>query len=376
VRAQVLNDPALAKHAGRFAWLSINAEDAQNAAFVEKVPLDGFPTFLVIDPATEQVALRWYGSLTGAQFERLLDDGERAVAAGGPGPAETALAQADRLQAERKAAEAARKYEDAIRLAPTGWTRRGRAVESLIFALMRAGDFEACAATAQKEAPGLERGPSFANAATSGLSCALDAPKEAPWRAGALAALEPLVKESLSLDSVLADDRSSAYEMLRGAREDRGDEAGAREVAAAWLLFLETEAGKARDPETRAAFDSHRVAAALALGDPGRAVPALLASERDLPDDYNPPARLAVLYRELAKYDEAIAAADRALARAYGPRKLRIYDTKSQIYDRMGDAAKAKRTLEEGLRFAEGLPASQQPVRLVEQLRKKLAAGG
>jgi len=376
VRAQVLNDPALAKHAGRFAWLSINSEDARNAAFIEKVPLDGFPTFLVIDAATEQVALRWYGSLTGTQFERLLDDGERAVAAGGGEPAEMALARADRLQAERKAALASKQYEEAIRLAPSGWARRGRAVESLIFALRKAGELEACAATAQKESPGLERGPSFANAATTGLSCALDAPKEAPWRAGSLAVLEPLVKESLTLDTVLADDRSSAYEMLRDARQQGGDEAGAREMAAAWLGFLETESGKAPDLETRAAFDSHRVAAALALGDPARAVPALLASERDLPDDYNPPARLAVLYRELGRYDEAIAAADRALARAYGPRKLRIYDTKSQIYVKMGDAASARRTLEEGLRFAEGLPTSQQPVRLVEQLRKKLAAGG
>ena len=48
----------------------------------------------------------------------------------------------------------------------------------------------------------------------------------------------------------------------------------------------------------------------------------LQASERDLPDDYNPPARLATAYKAMRRWDEALAASDRALAKAYGPRKL------------------------------------------------------
>jgi len=209
-----------------------------------------------------------------------------------------------------------------------------------------------------------------------GLACATEAPEDAPWRAAAIAGLEPLVLESLALDSVLADDRSSAYEMLMDLRRSRGDEPGALEMAQAWMRFLEAEAGKAPTPEARAAFDSHRVGAALALGDPARAVPALLASERDLPGDYNPPARLAVLYREMGQYDEALAASQRALDRAYGARKLRIYDTRASIFTKAGDAAAAKRTLEEALRFADTLPAGQRPGRLIEQLRKKLAETG
>ena len=376
MRATVLGDPALAKHAGRFAWLSIDAENARNAAFTDRVALDGYPTFLVIDAATEQVALRWYGSLTVEQFERLLDDGERAVAASGPSPAESALARADRLGAEKKFVEAARGYAEALRLAPDGWVRRGRAVESLIFSLRKADDLEGCASVSRQEAPRLERGPSFANSAATGLSCALDGPEDAPWRAGALAALEPLVRESLTLEDVLADDRSGCYEMLVNFRKERDDEAGAKELAETWLSFLEAEAGKAADPETRAAFDSHRVAAALALGDPARSVPALLASERDLPEDYNPPARLAVLYRELGRFEEALAATERGLARAYGPRKLRIYDTRADVFMKMGDATAAKRTIEEALRYAAELPASQQPDRLIEQLKKKIASAG
>jgi len=44
-------------------------------------------------------------------------------------------------------------------------------------------------------------------------------------------------------------------------------------------------------------------------------------TERDFPDDYNPPARLARTYFELKRYDEALDAATRAITKAYGPRK-------------------------------------------------------
>jgi tetratricopeptide (TPR) repeat protein len=377
VRATVLNDPALAKHAGRFAWLSINTEESRNAEFVEHLGVDSYPTFLVLDGATGKVALRWAGSLTTPEFERLLDDGERAVAASGGGaPADAALARADRLGAAGKAAEAAAAYTEALRLAPAAWAGRGRALASLLAALRKNGDLEQCAAQARRATPGLERGPAFAGAAAAGLGCAVDAPESAPWRDAAIKDLEALVVESLPLDNVLADDRSSAYGMLVDLREARGDQAGAREIAGRWLTFLEKQAAAATSVEARAAFDSHRVAAALALGDPARAVPALLSSERDLPDDYNPPARLAILYREMGRFDEALAASRRALDRAYGARKLRIFDARADIYSKMGDRAAARRTLEEALAFADTLPKSQQPQALVAQLRKKAAAIG
>jgi tetratricopeptide (TPR) repeat protein len=373
VRATVLNDPALAKHAGRFAWLSINTEESRNAAFVERLAVDSYPTFLVLDGATGKVALRWAGSLTTPEFERLLDDGERAVAASGGSPADAALARADRLGAEKKTAEAAAAYSEALRLAPAAWAGRGRAVNSLLAALKKTDDLAQCAAVARRETPALERGPAFAGASAAGLGCAVDAPESAPWRDAAIKELEPLVVESLSLENVLADDRSSAYEMLVDLRDARGDQAGAKEMAGRWMTFLESQAAAARTVEARAAFDSHRVGAALALGDPARAVPALLASERDLPEDYNPPARLAILYREMGRYDEALVESQRALDKAYGSRKLRIFDTRADIFARKGDPAAARRTLEEALAYADSLPRSQQPQALLAQLRKKLA---
>ena len=242
--------------------------------------------------------------------------------------------------------------------------------------MQKTGDLAQCAAVARRETPALTRGPAFAAASAAGLGCAVEAPESAAWRDAAVKELEALVVESLDLDNVLADDRSSAYGVLVDLREERGDEAGAKEMAGRWLTFLESQAAAAKSVEARAAFDSHRVGAALALGDPARAVPALLASERDLPDDYNPPARLAILYRELGRFDEALAASQRALDRAYGARKLRIFDTRADIFAKKGDKASATRTLEEALTYAGTLPKSQQPQALLAQLRKKAAAIG
>jgi len=375
MRATVLNDPALAKQAGRFVWLSINTEDRRNAEFVKHAAVDGLPTYLVEDARDEEIALRWLGSATAPQLAKLLDDGERAVSEATAGdPATQALARADRLDGEHKSAEAIEAYKEALKLAAPDWPRRARCVTSLVLAAAVAGDEETCARTAIEEAPSLPRDTTFANVTGTGLGCAEQAPEEAEWRADALAALEPMVVEALDLDGVLADDRSSLYGALVDLHDERGDTAGSKELAERWLSFLESETAKAPDAESRAAFDSHRIGAALALGQLERVVPALLASERDLPDDYNPPARLAFLYGRLGQYDAALAAADRALARADGPRKLRIYDTRADVLTKKGDTAGARTTLEEALRFADGLPEPQQPKRLVAHLQTELDA--
>ena len=80
MRANVLNDPALVKRAGQFAWLSIDSDRPSNAAFVNKFATGGVPLFVVIDPAKGKAVLNWYGTATAQQLAKLLEDGERAMA--------------------------------------------------------------------------------------------------------------------------------------------------------------------------------------------------------------------------------------------------------------------------------------------------------
>src|SRR5262249_7968816 len=150
-----------------------------------------------------------------------------------------------------------------------------------------------------------------------------------------------------------ADDRSSLYDSLIDVQPD---EAHKKALAAQWLAFLEGEAKKASTPFQRSAFDAHRLSAARALGEPGRAVPALEESERELADDYNAPARLAVALRAMGKLDEALAATGRALAHVYGPRRLRIDETRIDLFKRKNDLAGAKRAWEEAMAATAQLP--------------------
>ena len=45
MRAYVFTDPALAKHAGQFVWLSIDTEKTGNAEFLRKYPIKAWPSF-------------------------------------------------------------------------------------------------------------------------------------------------------------------------------------------------------------------------------------------------------------------------------------------------------------------------------------------
>ena len=147
-----------------------------------------------------------------------------------------------------------------------------------------------------------------------------------------------------------------------------------RQTAEEWAAFLERAAAAAATPEQRTVFDSHRLSACLQLGQPERAVAFLQASERDLPDDYNPPARLALAYRAMERWDDALAASDRALAKAYGPRRLSILQTRADIYMGKGDKEAARRTLQDAVAAAEALPSGQRSESVIATIRKKLEA--
>ncbi len=371
MRATVLEDPAFVKQAGRFVWLDVDTERPESASFLEAIPIEVWPSFLVVDFETGKPVLEWPGTATAAQLGRLLQDGERALRAAAGDSAQALLSRADRANAARRTDEAMAAWRRALEKGGPGWDRRPRVVESLVLALSRSQP-EQCARIAGAEGPGLLRGQSFANVAAVGLSCALDAPEGAPWGGPALAALEPLARQALSAPGVLADDRAGLYDGLVRARQAAKDEAGARKLGEAFWAFLEAEGKRAGTPAERASLDSWRVSCAIELSDPARALPALQASERDLPGDYNPPARLALLYQELGHSEEALAAADRALARVYGPRKLRVLDVKASILEAAGDRPAARGVLEEAVALAGALPPAQRNERAVARLQARL----
>ena len=374
MRAYVLPDERLRKLAGRFVWLDIDTERPTNAAFVEKFPIDAWPTLLVVSPEDERVLVRWAGTATAEQIERIALDGERALRAGKTSRAEEALVRADRLLGERRHAEAAAAYREALVVGGPRFPARERASEASVQALGMAGDAAECARVAGDVLPGLA-GASAARVAAQGLACALEL-EDAAARSAATSALEPRARRALGGRGVLADDRSWLYDVLSAARAAAGDDAGARADARRWLAFLEGEARRARTPLARSAFDGQRLQAALRAGEPARVLPALLASERELPDEYVPPTNLGVLYLALGRPTDALAAADRALALAEGPRRIRVLVLRAEAQAKLGDRPAARETLERAVRDGEAMPEAARPEGQLLKARRLLGELG
>jgi tetratricopeptide (TPR) repeat protein len=341
MRATVLTDASLAKQAGRFVWLSIDTENGKNADFLDRYPWEAVPTFEVLDAKTEQVAYSWIGAVDAPELVRRLDEAETTY----------------------------RRTDGAAAALPSS-------PDVLLLALSLAGKNDECARRALELLPTLPPGAVKANVASTGLDCALSAPEDAAWRASALATLEATVREAVGYKGLLDDDRSGLHSALVDARRRQGDEAGAEAEAATWLDWLEVQARTAASTEARAALDGYRVSAALSAKTPERVVDTIRRSEQELPNDYNPPARLALVYREMRRYDDAIAASDRALSKVYGPRKLTLLDARATILEKKGDPAGARATLEEAIAYASTLAKSQRPKGLIARIEKRLGQVG
>jgi tetratricopeptide (TPR) repeat protein len=370
LKSYVFTDPSLAKHANQFVWLSVDTDKPQNAAFQTRFPIEAWPTLLVIDPEREVATFKWLGSANAPDLEHLFDDAaaEQQIGAAAPGSTPAILAQADAAEASGDHLASAALYRQALAAHP-GPAERDRALASLLGALQEAHDHPGCVRLARERVEAATDPTLAADLAATGLSCALELDPKDPTRSEAVAFLEAVSRRLLPAPGLNGDDRSSLYETLCDARKEQGDEAGAKELALAWLAFLQGEQAKATAPAARAVYDPHLVNAALAAGQPAAALPALERSERELPEDYNPPARLALLHRELGRFAEALADTDRALAKVYGPRTLRVLETRASIYEKQGDLPRQKAELDKAVAFAQALPPGQRSDKTMARLQ-------
>lgn len=375
MKAYVYTDASLERYAGRFVWLSINTEDAKNAAFLKQYPIPALPTLLVLDAKRDAVTLRYVGGATVPQIRNLLDESEKIYQSRATSAADKTLARADSLASAGKQKEAAIAYDEAIAAAPRSWKSFGRASESLIFAYSMSGNDERCAIRALALYPRVKGTSSAPNVASTGLSCAASLDAKHAKRIELLTKLDKATRETFANKKVVIsdDDRSGLYLALIEAADASGDDEEVARLKAEWSSFLEDAAARAKTPDQRTVYDSHRLTAYLELGTPEKAVPMLEQSERDFPDDYNPPARLAYAWKALKQFDKALAASDRALAKVYGPRKIAVYSVRTDIYLDMGDKEAAKKTLAEAIAYAKSLPEGQRSEGRIAGLEKRLA---
>jgi tetratricopeptide (TPR) repeat protein len=318
-----LQDASLARYAGRFVWLELDYDKPVNQAFIGEHGVTYTPTMLIVDPKSGQVKATQLGGMTLAELQAFLDRNDH------------------------------------------GGSSRAAEIATRTWNLMLHRDYQSCAAVAAAEAPRMLRDEAFARVVLAGLSCANSNGKPAKE-------LEKLAAEAAAVPAVLRDHRFQLFQQLMVAALMREDVAALHRRGDRWLAELDTT--RASSDDERSALDIARVDAASLLEQPERVLPALIASEKAMPDNYNASLRLAQVADDAKRYDLAIAACDRGLLHVTGPLgRSWLLHTKADVLEHQGNAAGARRALEEAIASARRIGNHQLRDRNVEKLSKALS---
>src|SRR5262249_14666703 len=306
-----------------------------------------------------------------SELTQFLDRGESSVVGKTEVPADAALTQGDALLAG-KPAEAVKAYREAIRMAPDAWPRHELAEASLVQALQDNSQWQECAETSSTQAAQMKRGVIFARTVVGGMWCVVST-DPAPWADTELGKLKSLALEALTLSTTVRDHRDAIYRTLMYASVARHDEAGAAQWGNRWPAEL--DAIRPASDEERSALDIARVENIQVFGDPNRILPALLESERAMPNNYIASLRLAQMESAAKHNDEAIAACDRGLARSPGPNGIAwLLQIKATALTAKGQKEQARRALEEALQAAQTIPTKMGRDMNIQAISNRLRA--
>jgi thiol-disulfide isomerase/thioredoxin len=371
----VLNDPSLAPLAERVVLVELDTDKPENAAFLEKYTVSVWPTFFVIDPASGEATGLWPGSASVNEFRGFVQDGLAAIDAKGANPdsPEALSAAAKAKQATGDWAGAAKDYALVVEKAPADWPRRSEALMGWLFSLSQSDQYAECVTVGRAHLAEVKGAAVPADFAATLVGCA-DEAKVADSKAAhaeAVARLKAFTADPPADAS--ADDRADAWNILSSALADDGDEAGARQAQEQRLAVLEKAAAGNEDPLLAQTIDNQRAQAYVALGRGEEAVKMLEAREQELPNSYEPPARLASALSKMDKLPEALVAVERAIAKSYGPRQLLYVKQKADIQGRMGDKKGQVETLKQEVAGYEALAKGHARPEALEDARKRLA---
>jgi tetratricopeptide (TPR) repeat protein len=347
MKSFVLPDPAIATFADRVVFAAIDSDRPDNAAFMDAYEVNVWPTLFVLDPAGEIVGL-WQGAASVAELRDFLQGALDARDAGrDPSGPLAAMLEAKRAHGKGAWPLAASHYQRALERGGAGWPRRSEALAGLLFSEYRQKHWERCAQLGTKHAAEIEGAAVPTDFCHSVVGCAKQV-LAAPVRDAARKACEDRLERHTANPprDASVDDRADALSLYADLLRARGDKTGARRAIERQLAILEAGAAAAPSPKEAATFDYARLNAYLSLGRGAEAVAMLEERTRQLPDGYEPHARLAQALIAIGRHREAVAPLERALALSYGPRRLGYLATKAQLMRTLKDRAGEKAALE------------------------------
>ena len=375
MQSTVFTDPSFSGERDRFVWLAMDTDREQNAPALTKLSISAWPTFYVLGP-DEAVLARFVGAASVQQFHDFLAAGEKAQA-GGIAAADARFLGAERALAIKDYDAADSELAAALTEAPKDWAQRPEVLNQMILTKLKKNDTAGCLAVADEHINDTGNAAAASDFLVTAMSCAEQRAKDEPDRVKALR--ERAVKrwQALLADKAAplsVDDRSDAMASLRETLDALGKSGEAKQTAEAQRALLDDTAAKAPTPMAAMTYNWPRAEVYVYLQRPLDLVPALEKSAKDLPDEYDPRARLGWIYLKANKLPEAAKWTDEALKMVYGPRKGRILTQRADIAAAAGDKTAEMQYRQDAVKLYEGLPASQQSPDALEAAKQKLAA--
>ncbi|WP_437790468.1 thioredoxin family protein [Sorangium sp. So ce693] len=374
----VLTDPSLRPLADRVVFADVDTDRPESAPFLERHEVTVWPTFFVLEPAAGEVIGLWRGAASVEELRELIRDAllamdSKAASALPADDPNRLLVEAKRAHSAGDHAAAVSAYRRALARGGEAWPRRSEALLGLLAALYRKKDAAACVELGSAHVGEVKGAALPADFASVLLSCAAALPGGKAQRAAREAAVARLrsIVASPPADAS-ADDRADAWGLLAEGLEALGDAGGARAASESKLAVLERAAKEAKTPEAAAAYDYGRAMAYVALGRGEEAIVMLSQREAQMPASYEPPARLAQVLHAMGREAEALAAVERAIGRAYGPRRLRYLKLRAEIQQRLGRGAEQVATLREEVAGYEALPKGHASQAALDDARRRL----
>jgi len=333
MKREVLSSPVLGAYEGRIVFAAIDTDKPSSDDFVSRYAVEVWPTFFVIDPTKDVVLAVHGGAASLPELQGVLDGALALRKTGGGGVFEHALQAGGAAYVARDFGTAGAAYREAAAVAHP---RASEAYLGAIRSYFEGEDHGSCADVARRYL-GVVSGSSMpADFAYYARACAKKLP-EGDGRTDLLArALERL--RAITADPPIAstvDDRADALGMLAEAEREAGNAEALRAATDRRVAILEAAVAAAKSPEEAAVHDYMRMRAYQDAGTPEKAVAMLEERTRQMPDNYEPFARLASV---LAKTDPkaALVPVQRAIELSYGPRRARYLELKAEILGKMG----------------------------------------
>jgi tetratricopeptide (TPR) repeat protein len=372
----VLPDPAIRALADRVVFAAVDSDRPVNEAFMEAHEVNVWPTLFVLDPADESLLGMWQGAASVAELRGFLMGAADAREAGrDPGGALSLMLEAKRAHAKAKWPQAARHYRAALARGGAGWGRRSEALHGLLFAEYRQTHWERCATLGLEHVAAIDGAAVPTDYCWTLLSCA-DSLKNKPLQKRVRQQVAARLKRHSDSPpaSASVDDRSDALSLYGRVLAKLGDERAAVGAVQRQLALLESAAREAPGPKQAATFDYARMNAYLTLGRGEQAVAMFRERIRQLPDAYEPHARLAQTYRALGRHAEALPLADKAIELSYGERRIGYLRMRVDLLAKLRRKAERTRALDVLIAAYDKLPAKQRNKRRHLKGRKRAVA--